>query len=216
MTYPNPERETIMSNVKCGHCKRYHLNVELVRTCAARHHKGTEHTSRVQTFANSRVNPAQALADIQATMKPEWNLRTPRPMVESMREGRYAVEVTLPNQPRDWIFLRVSRPKSGKKAGCLIVQTQHSDFYKPYFTIYPNGQVYFYQNAPRLDMALLMVAADPFTSAINYGRELGCCSRCARELTDERSRYYSIGPECEKYWPEIINYINETRGVFVP
>lgn len=193
--------------IRCAHCNRVHSTSQQVKECAFRVARAKVHTQRVQTFANSRI----------VTPRPiEWNFKTPRAMVEAFRDGRYAVEVTLPNQPRDWVFIRVARPKTGKQAGNLILQTQHSDFYKPLLTIYPTGGVYFWQQSEKLDMALMMIAADPFTSAINYGRELGCCSRCARELTDERSRYYSIGPECEKYWPEIINYVNETRGVFVP
>jgi hypothetical protein len=42
------------------------------------------------------------------------------------------------------------------------------------------------------------------------------CSKCGKKLTHGRSRYYGIGPECEEFWPEVINFINETKGVYVP
>lgn len=198
-----------MHRIKCGHCSTrsqnvYHGSAREVRECAFK-------------VARSNMHLANARAAVAPTTRPnEWGFKTPRAMVEAMREGRYAVEVALPGQHKDWVFVRVSRPTRGKKAGCLVLQTQHSDYYKPLLIIYPSGSVWFAQRGEKLDMALMMIAADPFTSAMNYGRELGCCSRCARELTDERSRHYSIGPECERHWPEIINYVNETKGVFVP
>ena len=202
-----------MHRIKCGHCSTtrsatYHTTSQEVRECAFRAARAASQAQKVATV-RSQIVPTRPRPNT-------WQFKTPRVMVEQMREGRYAVEVTLPGQPTDWVFVRVSRPTRGKKAGCLVLQTQHSDYYKPLLTIYPSGSVYFFKASEKLDMALMMIAADPYTSAINYGRELGCCSRCARELTDERSRHYSIGPECEKSWPEIINYINETKGVFVP
>ena len=186
-----------MHTIRCAHCKRTHRTAREVSFCAFQHMRAS-------------ANAANVRAEVAPTPRPnEWQIKTPRVMVEAMREGRYAVEVE-----GDWEFFRVSRPTQGKKKGCLVIQTQHSDYYKPYIIIYPSGSVWFAQTKKRLDMGLMMVAADPYTSAINYGRELGCCSRCARELTDERSRYYSIGPECEKHWPEILTFVNETRGPF--
>ena len=216
-----------MPQIYCGHCKSYHGNIAAVRACSRRHITKARADGVRQIMANNRRNMADPTATGPGFTEPpptptaykrpnEWQLTTPREMVENMREGRYAVEITLPGKPTDWVFLRVSRPTRGKKAGSLVLQTQHSDYYKPYLTIYPSGSLWFAQTGEKLDLALMMVAADPVTSAINYGRELGCCSRCGRELTDERSRWYSIGPECEKYWPEIITYVNETKGVFVP
>lgn len=198
-----------MHRIKCGHCSTYnrpvyHSSNREVRECSFQAARSNMHLSNTRATVAPAVRPN------------DWDFKTPRAMVEAMREGRYAVEVTLPGQHKDWVFVRVSRPTRGKKAGCLVLQTQHSDYYKTLLVIFPSGSVWFAQRGEKLDMALMMIAADPFTSAMNYGRELGCCSRCARELTDERSRHYSIGPECERHWPEIINYVNETRGVFVP
>jgi len=212
-----------MNRIKCGHCKKYHDAVYQVRRCANRQVQARANTARVIAIADAKraavEQPTPGTAGVPARGKwlpAEWQFTTPRAMVEHMREGRYAVEIKLPGKPTDWVFIRVSRPTHGQKKGCLVLQTQHSDYYKMLLQVYPSGHIYTAQYNEKLDMALMMVAADPFTAAINYGRELGCCSRCARKLTDERSRYYSIGPECEKYWPEIINYLNETRGVFVP
>lgn len=137
-----------------------------------------------------------------------WRFKAPRSIVENMRDGRYAVDFE-----GKWTFLRVSRPKHGALKGYFVVQTQHGESYAPLVTIGPSSAPITHQTPnARLENALLVAACDPFTSAISYGIELGCCSRCGRELTDERSRWYSIGPECEKSWPEIVNYIDETKG----
>lgn len=191
-----------MASINCAHCRNKHTSVLQVKDCAFRHARAAAQSQRLANMRASVPQPIQARPN-------EWPFKTPEAMVRNTRDGRYAVELD-----GKWTFLRFSRPKNGKRKGCLVVQTQHSEAYKPFVTFYPSGSLFIAQNKSILDAALMMVAADPFTSAMNYGRELGCCSRCGRELTDERSRYYSIGPECEKYWPEIINYINETKGVF--
>lgn len=204
-----------MPNIKCGHCKEYHQNVAAVRRCPARHAQQTP-AARAFAIADAKRTAGDTIkTEIPPTPK-AWPFNTPLAMVEHMREGRYAVEVKLENKPTDWVFIRVSRPTRGKMKGSLLLQTQHSDYYKHLIIKRPGGSIWVAQQGEKIDIALMMIAADPFTSAINYGRELGCCSRCGRELTDERSRHYSIGPECEKHWPEIITYVNEVKGVFVP
>lgn len=196
-----------MAKIKCGHCSTYsngiyHNSRFEVRACAERHYNPTS-----QRIANVRAQVA--------TPRPnEWSLSTPRAMVEAIRDGRYAVSLTGGTEKDHFTFMRITRHKTGKRAGQMIVQTQHSETYKPYITFYPGGTFWMNQNKQSLDHALLMVAADPFTSAMNYARILNVCSRCGKTLTDERSRYYGIGPECEKHWPEIINYVNETKGLF--
>lgn len=146
----------------------------------------------------------------------EWKLKTPRFMVEGMRKGRYAVEVHMPGEPVDWVFFWVNRPQSGPKEGQIIIKTQHGENYSPFLTILPSGRTTVVRTDLKHDQALLIACADPVSSAINYGRELGCCSSCGKELTDERSRYYSIGPECEKRWPEVIVQVDDQRGPFQP
>lgn len=195
-----------MQRIKCGHCSTfnravYHNSTKDVQFCAFQHQRAAVNAANIK--ATPPVAPQK---------RPnEWLFKTPRTMVEAMRDGRYCVDVN-----NDYEFIRVSRPKHGKKKGCLVLQTQHSESYKPMLVIYPSGSVWFAQphRTARLDMAVMMVAADPYTSAMNYGRIMKVCSRCGKELTDNRSIYYGIGPECEKHWPEIISYIDETRGVY--
>jgi len=135
--------------------------------------------------------------------------------VESLRDGRYAACPSGSNEEFDnWTFLRVWRPTSGKRRGQLVIRTQHSDAYRDFITIYPSGSVWFAKTGDRLDQSLLMIAADPYTSAMNYAFLHSVCSSCGKKLTDNRSRYYGIGPECEKKWPEIINRVNADKGPF--
>lgn len=212
-----------MHSIKCGHCSTYnqpvyHRNKAAVAACARARHLAR--SQRTVPLANSRMVPistpaAQAPVQTPVNSWESWNLKTPRAMVEAMRDGRYAVCPEGGEEYSQHVFLRVSRPKSGKKRGCLVIQTQHSDAYSPFITIYPSGRVFFSQKRDRLDMALLMVCADPFTTAMKYAEIKKVCCRCGKQLTDARSRYYGIGPECEKHFPEIINMIHELKGVFV-
>lgn len=203
---PGPTRNNPAAQIKCGHCHGYHNGQRGVFFCQNGPH----------AIAN-RARAAQASRTPEPTPMPEpvpqpvntWRFSVPQVMVENLKDGRYAVRR---EQGDPFTFIRVSRPKNGKRKGCLVVQTQHSDWYQDLVTIFPSGKAWFNQQSEKLDMALFIACADPMTAAINYGRELGRCSRCGRELTDERSRYYSIGPECEKYWPEIISHINEEQG----
>lgn len=188
-----------MHKIKCAHCKGIHSTARDVAICA-------------HLMSRAQTNIANARTVIPAKRPNEWPFKTPEAMVRAIRDGRYAVSLNGGREMDDFTFIRVSRPKNGKKRGCTIVQTQHSDAYKEAIIFYPSGSFWVFN--PRIDQQLLMVAADPFTSAMNYGQILDRCSRCAKSLTDAKSRWYSIGPECEKYWPEIVNYINETKGVF--
>ena len=172
-------------------------------------------------FLNARTQVHQTnVANTRAAVAPgvrpnDWRTSVPRPMVEALRDGRYAAaEAQYRGDDFDhYTFFRVWRPTSGKKKGCLLIKPQHSEAYKEFITIYPSGSVWFAQSSPRLDQALLMVCADPYTTAQNYARLHERCSCCGKKLTDERSRWYGIGPECKGRWPEIIRTVNETKGI---
>lgn len=41
-----------------------------------------------------------------------------------------------------------------------------------------------------------LIAKDPAEAMATYGRELGVCGMCGRELTNQESREYGIGPVC--------------------
>lgn len=135
--------------------------------------------------------------------------KVPIGLLLSTPDGRYAVR---PDSDTPYTFFRISRPKSGLLKGTLKVQTQHSESYKLTMVVYSEERVVVYDT--RRDEQLKLVLVDPNGAGIAYGRELGRCMRCGKELTDERSRWYSIGPECEKHAPHIIDIVNDSRGSF--
>lgn len=106
---------------------------------------------------------------------------TPAVAVE-VPAGYYAIDSTGHN---DLAFYRIDRPTEGKWAGRVFVKLVvggHAD-----------------RNVARnqVDGILARIAADgPKAAAERYGRELGHCGRCGRELTDEESRAVGIGPVC--------------------
>lgn len=182
------------------------------------HCLGKHHTAREGRFcAHLKQKPQPVAANVKAAPPEDpWKFKTPRAMVENMQIGRYAVAPYGGDDPKnDFVFIRVVRPITGKKSGQIILQTQHSDAYKMRLIIYPSGQLTFFTHVDdRLDRAVMMVAADPYTATMKYAEILDVCCRCGKTLTDNRSRWYGIGPECEKHFPDVINYINETKGAF--
>lgn len=145
----------------------------------------------------------------------------PSEFLFNMHEANYAVSTDGSDH---LIFLRLAliRPrKDGRRRvnlGCITVQTQHSDDWILRFTVHPNGNFIRHtgMRGDEMSMILASVLVDQRGAAARYGQKLGKCCRCNKSLTDERSRWYGIGPECEKHWPEIVYESDETRGVFVP
>lgn len=207
--------DTPTNAIKCGKCRRYHATIEDVKICCG--------VATRPALSVVRPSPAPAPAAPQAPRPvahtpaptpptpPVWPLKTPLAMIREMRDGRYAVQ----HDDLDPLkFIRISRPKQGRKRNAIVIQTQHSDDYRDRIIIWPSGRWSILDK--RVDEYLIYVAADPVTAAIRYGMELGRCSRCGRELTDERSRYYAIGPECEQHWPDLINRIEDEYGEYQP
>jgi len=134
----------------------------------------------------------------------------PMEFLLKLSDGYYAARQDA-NYP--YSFFRISRPKSGKYKDVFKVQTQHGDDLRLMLVVWPSGQVRVYNKVPEQD--LLLVAVDPNGASMAYAEEIGNCMRCNKDLTDERSRFYGIGPECEKYWPHIIPLVEERKGPFV-
>lgn len=141
----------------------------------------------------------------------------PAELLYGMREGRYAVEYMGAMQ-----FVRISeiKPfKSGKPrafVGSFKLQTQHSDDLVDRYVVHPNGSYLAYTSMVSVKMVAILkgIYLDPWLANLRYGAELGQCCRCGKSLTDERSRYYGIGPECEGHWPNIIERVNADLGVY--
>lgn len=130
-------------------------------------------------------------------------------LLDQVPDGRYAVQ---PDETVPLTFIRISRPKKGQYGGTIKVQTQHSDDLILRWVYWPSGRVSEYERS--IEEKLLLVCVDSRRAATTYGRELGQCCCCGKTLTDERSRYYGIGPECEKKWPWIIQLVNERDGEY--
>ncbi len=111
-------------------------------------------------------------------------------------------------------FLRVSRPKKHKYAGSIKVQTVTGSYgnvklkAEPDAALWPSGTFSVYDRSGRTEDKLLLLVADSQGAARRYARLLGHCCRCNASLTDDRSRHYGIGPECEKQWPHIIEQVD--------
>lgn len=138
-------------------------------------------------------------------------------MVSLIKDGRYAVRVS---DDYAYIFVRVTRPTRGRLRGHLIVQTKHSDTLVKRLSFDSTGRLYQYKtgkiSGQTIQEILTMIVVDQAEAAYNYARELNECCVCGKDLTDHRSRYFGIGPDCEKRFPHIINWVTEYRGEYVP
>lgn len=109
--------------------------------------------------------------------------RPARPALPDVPAGYYALPD--PTGRNDLRFYRVDRPTEGRWAGYT--------FLKVVIGGQPDRRV------PREDVPgiLAEIAADP-DAGFRYGREIGRCCACNRQLTDEESRRLGIGPDCRK------------------
>lgn len=129
-----------------------------------------------------------------------------RAMLLATKDGRFAVR---PDDDSEWKFLRLSRPRKGSAAGYLKIQTLHSERWMSAVDIHTEIPTNLHVHNKAIVPALMLVAIDPATGILNFARELDVCGCCGKQLTDDRSRYYGIGPECEKKWPEMITNADE-------
>lgn len=132
-------------------------------------------------------------------------------MIDLVPSGYYAVR----RQEGDPVtFMRISRPKPGaasRYAGALKVQTQHGPAFENEAVLWPSGSWSIFRGSIIENMMLLV--ADHQEATLRYGQLIGRCMRCNLELTDERSRHYGIGPDCEKVWPWVIDAVDEREHV---
>jgi hypothetical protein len=229
-------------HIKCGNCGKKHWTAQQVKDCYYppqdpkewRSHPVTERQlSYIDKLGGDRnyaskmtKGPASDYIEMlkkgtapvtqqPAPPKPPENNRyktiVPLDMLLLVPDGRYAVRQDS-NHP--YVFFRVSRPKNGNFAGMFKVQTQHGEDYKLNMTVsLKTNKVYMYDK--RWENDLLLVCVDWNGAGIAYGQELGRCSICGKELTDERSRWYGIGPDCETRHPHRIELVDASpKGPF--
>lgn len=130
------------------------------------------------------------------------------PLLERVPDGRYAVQMDENDAPT---FLRVVRPKNGQWKDCLKVQTQHAERYEEAWVKWSDGQIGVFKVSVEDYIDLLV--CDYRGAARRYAKIKQRCARCNIELTDERSRHYGIGPECEKYWSWMITQVDEETAL---
>lgn len=159
--------------------------------------------------------------DAEPVMK-RTSLGLPAAMLFDIKEGRYAVSLTG-TKKLDFIRLSIVKPPKGRArrsyVGCLKVQTQHGESLQTRAYISPEGEVYLVSTTMsenRLTEIFMAIIVDQKKALHLYGREKGMCCRCGKELTDERSRHYGIGPECEKKWPAFVPEMDDRLGEYVP
>lgn len=158
--------------------------------------------------ASAYIDKLQSGDPVTQTSRPQEDPRLAmlKELMVSIPSGYYAVEA---DEDVSTKFLRVSRPKVGTKryGGSIKIQTQHGPRLEVAASIWPSGQFSVYDRRV-VDMLMLLVV-DYQGSALRYARKIGKCCRCNSPLTDERSRHYGIGPECETVFPWIIERVDE-------
>jgi len=197
-----------MASIKCINGPEHrHESVEESRECWARvFGSNAPAVPRV-----TRPTPAPPAAVPYAL---QHRTTVPLAMLDATPDGRFAVRLDDKDAYR---FLRISRrfSKTSKKLGCIQVQSQHSDdlhlimLYRALDTPdarYPSEWIHVQRADWEKYVILAMV--DPLGAGRRYAEELGECQICGRTLTDERSRHYGIGPECEKSHPDVIAYVD--------
>lgn len=157
--------------------------------------------------ASALIDDYKSGAKMHDSRQPEDpRLTMAKAMFDMVPDGYYAV--ALAGEPLK--FFRVTTIKKqrgrGLPAGTRKIDTQHSDDWATRLTIYPSGQ---WHQRPgfSLDDVMLLVT-DYEEAAYLYGNKIGSCCRCNKTLTDERSRHYAIGPECEKHSPWMIEKVD--------
>lgn len=168
----------------CGNCKATSVSVGHVRACYGQ-------VGAVATM--EREVPAQDLPwqRTGSMASPDWEL---------VNNLRHEVSLTLVREAAGKLvgyyalrgsdgvvkFYRIKKVLKGRWQGRVFVDAQASDEYHPV------------KSAQSLAHVLGGILRDPDAAARLYASELGCCSRCARTLTDETSRARGIGPDCWK------------------
>lgn len=181
------------------------LDGDVVHATKLNRGEASDYIERLIAAKESQVIPDNTVDDQQA------KTIIPLDMLKNIPDGRYAARQ---DDNDEYDFFRVSRPKSGNYRGALKIQTQHSDVLRDALVIWPSGRVSLYQ--PIIQNNLLLAILDPRTAGIRYGRHIGHCMKCGKTLTDNRSRYYGIGPDCEKDYPEVIGEVDDMFGTYFP
>lgn len=110
-------------------------------------------------------------------------------------------------------FLRVARPKGGNFKGALKISSQHGPNLEVRWALWPSNRVSVYRwMGHDIEDYLLLLIADWKGATMLYAEKAKKCGRCNTKLTDPRSRFYGIGPDCEQHWPWWLDEIAGKKG----
>jgi hypothetical protein len=124
---------------------------------------------------------------LEQPKRPEDRTRAPRESEPwpDVPAGRYALR-DIEGAVSNPAFYKVDRPEDGKWAGYTFLSEQSGENRLPI------------RDAASKRAILTAIAVDPAEAMKLYGQELGHCGRCGRELTDDTSRSFGIGPDCRE------------------
>lgn len=128
-------------------------------------------------------------------------------LLDSVPDGRYAWQPSSEVPLRFIRLKRYAKTARNRFAGATIVQTQHSDDLKLAWVWWPSGQISVYDNG--ICDLINGVIVDYKRCRKTYSEHLNQCGICGKTLTDERSRHYGIGPDCETRYPEVIDEVDD-------
>jgi hypothetical protein len=131
-------------------------------------------------------------------------------------DGYFAVSPS--GDDSDVTFVRVKRPSGGRLKGCTKIQTQHSEVLDDKFIYFPGSDTIWEKrgHAAEIEDTIKFLFTDYQGAAMRYARLIGKCCRCNKALTDARSRWYGIGPDCEQVFAWVIEQVDEIRGAYRP
>lgn len=131
-------------------------------------------------------------------------------MLDMVPDGRYAWQ---PSEEVPLTFIRLKRYDAKARnrfAGATVVQTQHSETLKLAWVWWPSGKISVHNS--RICDVINGVIVDYKRCRKRYSAELNQCGICGKTLTDERSRWYGIGPDCETRHEDVIWEVDEENG----
>jgi len=116
----------------------------------------------------------------------DWAPRPVTPVLNvtaKISQGYYAV-----NHPDTGVlkFYSVRKPTDGKWAGYAFLSEMSGENYIPM------------RDRGERDKIFLVIAQDATGALKRFGKEIGRCGHCKKQLTDEISREFGIGPVCRK------------------
>jgi len=159
--------------------------------------KGKQLTDEQRTRLNASLPSLDKRAittTIQWLIGLPWQPRTwiprstPKPNLPTNLKSRIGQGYYAIVDPQDSIlkFYQVRAPKEGKWAGWVFLSQVSGENHIPM------------RDKQERERIFIEIAKDPLEALKRYGKEIGRCGHCRKQLTDEVSREFGIGPVCRK------------------